>query len=669
MKIYDSNTKELVEIADDQVSQALSSGTHGVDISQKYVVKDQENNTFEVEGSNLTNVLNQGYTFMTPNQQEIRGYVNDNKGIKGNAKVFAGQALDELFLGVPELAYDLSDNGSLEKAKKDALKNDHALANTLGGLTGFGVSIAGTGGLVLPARALAKSASKAGTIAAKVIAQRMASKGTATLATESAAKGLAKQLVEKGTKFGVEGAVWSLPQAATEASLGDSGLAAETMLYSIGFGSALGMTGALTNATAKGFSRNILQPISNKVEDIARTKLMRSITENELAYRNATTGDVRAKLLDTRIDLLNKQQKAMGLPNLEEKEVLNVWNSVFKGVKKGDDLAPIFESLSPEKAELLLNKFDSVLNVAKNFVARSAEAVGTVKGGAMGGGIGALVGQNLGKKASNYLDRLGKVSTVDGILFAEKQMKVAAKKLDSIGASITAPLKDKASVGFVSSRVAQDKAKTKKERLEEFNKIADQVAELSNNQAQLSTKLSPITNTLQVTGASNIASEFEMANKRAIDFLQVAMPKNPRSNLVFKSKVKWEPSDVELNTFERKYRAVLDPFSIIDDLNQGTLRKESMDAVEAVYPKLYNEMKNRVLTAIQDTDVSYQKRLKLSLLLGLPLGNETSSEGIKLLQSNFLAENQQELPKVTDLNTTPTDTASVFTKLSTEKTT
>jgi len=193
-----------------------------------------------IPSEKLQEFINAGYTQESSNDKAVRQYVDENKGVVGQVKTFAAQAADEFLMGVPEVALDLTQD-PLERAKREALKKENYYSNLAGGLTGFAGSLA-------YGAPLGKIAVGAGERLATSIIQ----KGAGAV-SEAAAKKAAESIVAKsaarvagGT---VEGLAFAAPRAITEAALGDTDAAAETLTYGAALG---GGISALIGGTAAG---------------------------------------------------------------------------------------------------------------------------------------------------------------------------------------------------------------------------------------------------------------------------------------------------------------------------------------------------------------------------------------------------------------------------------
>lgn len=89
-------------------------------------------------------------------------------------------------------------------------------------------------------------------------------------------------------------------------------------------------------------------------------------------------------------------------------------------------------------------------------------------------------------------------------------------------------------------------------------------------------------------------------------------------------------SDLEISEFARYWSAVSNPLSVLDALRRGTVSSEQVEALQAVYPKIYQQLQSGVRQKLMELDekgtiVPYQARLQLDLLLNLNGGGEETA--------------------------------------------
>lgn len=128
---------------------------------------------------------------------------------------------------------------------------------------------------------------------------------------------------------------------------------------------------------------------------------------------------------------------------------------------------------------------------------------------------------------------------------------------------------------------------------------------------------------------------------RAATFLQSKLPTPLVNTSSFTpNAARPVPSDFDLQTFARYYAAVANPLSVVRDLQRGQVTREQVEALQAVYPKLYESVRNAVLEKLRVLDgkgitVPYQASLQLDLLLNLNGAGEPTA------RPDFMARFQQ----------------------------
>lgn len=91
---------------------------------------------------------------------------------------------------------------------------------------------------------------------------------------------------------------------------------------------------------------------------------------------------------------------------------------------------------------------------------------------------------------------------------------------------------------------------------------------------------------------------FAAAYGKAIEYLQTVLPKRSRNTAL--GPKPYQPSDMELSRFRRALCVIEDPMLVLDDLTEGTLARDEITALAAVYPFLYDTVKGAVQEALVD---------------------------------------------------------------------
>jgi hypothetical protein len=140
----------------------------------------------------------------------------------------------------------------------------------------------------------------------------------------------------------------------------------------------------------------------------------------------------------------------------------------------------------------------------------------------------------------------------------------------------------------------------------------------------------------------NIAAEAPMTAKaiedrsiKSLEFLALKMPQpRDRGPLLGPSK---DISAQELSKFARYVDAVENPLKIIDELQDGTLSPETVEAVRETRPLLYQQIQTQVLKQIQSMEQppAYTDRIQLGLLLDIPTDPTLEPEIFRILQDSY----------------------------------
>ena len=146
------------------------------------------------------------------------------------------------------------------------------------------------------------------------------------------------------------------------------------------------------------------------------------------------------------------------------------------------------------------------------------------------------------------------------------------------------------------------------------------------------------------TAAPETAAAIEATTVKASEFLSSKMPKpGPGRDVLFGKNKPFMPSELELAKFERYLQVIDDPLSIIDDLESGTMTREHVEALNAVYPELYQKLRNTAMEKIveEPESVDYTQRIQLGILLDLPSDESLIPQNVAKLQQNFAEDGEE----------------------------
>lgn len=249
---------------------------------------------------------------------------------------------------------------------------------------------------------------------------------------------------------------------------------------------------------------------------------------------------------------------------------------------------------------------------------------GAVKSGLSGVGLGSLaygvpgavIGGALGLAGSKLTRTYGGAATVKiGDAFLNLIEKEKINSILKIDKSITNFINKVAKTSAITTSIKLEHEK-RDERLKRFNKQYELLNELSNDD-YLNNRALSVTAPLRNT-APTIASQLSAKTINAVKFLTTKIPKNPHLGTVYEKT--WRPSDSDMAKYDRYTRAVENPYSVLDDLSDGKINKESLESLEVVYPEMFAEIQRYFNMHIDKIkDLPYAKRTQISRLLNLPI--------------------------------------------------
>jgi hypothetical protein len=107
------------------------------------------------------------------------------------------------------------------------------------------------------------------------------------------------------------------------------------------------------------------------------------------------------------------------------------------------------------------------------------------------------------------------------------------------------------------------------------------------------------------------------------------------------------PSRAEVSRFNAIARVADDPMVVLRDMQDGTLTHESVAALRAVYPRLYQQVVTEVQRQIaqRGEDVPYNQRLMLGILLGIPTDPALVPANLATIQSTYAPTEDTPTPR------------------------
>lgn len=300
-----------------------------------------------------------------------------------------------------------------------------------------------------------------------------------------------------------------------------------------------------------------------------------------------------------------------------------------------------------------------VLPKVMNKAAKS-ESINPLLATVVGGGLGAVGGDgDFGAISVGAIGALGARSFIRSDM---RRNLVVLGKIERAQQQI-AKLTDRAVKGFVGAPIKaavrsvpysimnselakkfeNGKYKKPKDVAEAFANMSDNFARYEQNPEAFMARVNRTTSSMYKQ-APNTSMALDTLAVTSAMFLGSKLPKRKATpgmlDLFNKPR---PPSQLDLKKFEKYLGAVENPESVFHDMERGQLSPESVEALQAVYPNLYNQLREKTLELVgQNPKMPYSRKLQLGLLLNVPTDESLLPENVLGLQSLFSAENQQE---------------------------
>jgi hypothetical protein len=179
----------------------------------------------------------------------------------------------------------------------------------------------------------------------------------------------------------------------------------------------------------------------------------------------------------------------------------------------------------------------------------------------------------------------------------------------------------------------------KEKRIEEFNKLQNEITELKNNPDRFIRVLSDSTDALS-SAAPNLTASVMASNVRAVNYLDQILPKPPPQAAL---SAPWVANQTEISSFIKGYEAVKNPTIVLKQIKDGTLSQKSVEAVRVVYPQMYKTMQVEILDrlTLQNNKIPNKTRNMLTLFFGEPFTNSIKPQAILRNQMIMNGPSQQ----------------------------
>lgn len=150
--------------------------------------------------------------------------------------------------------------------------------------------------------------------------------------------------------------------------------------------------------------------------------------------------------------------------------------------------------------------------------------------------------------------------------------------------------------------------------------------------------------------APSVAAEVHAAAARGQQHLAETMPQGRRlAGQLFGARTQPQPSPEQMRAWMRRADVVDDPLTVLDSLRRGTISREEVETLRAVYPALHARIVEEATRQIMDAGapLSYQDRIRIGILLGITSDPSLDPETLATLQATYQQTSEQPSPQRT----------------------
>ena len=142
---------------------------------------------------------------------------------------------------------------------------------------------------------------------------------------------------------------------------------------------------------------------------------------------------------------------------------------------------------------------------------------------------------------------------------------------------------------------------------------------------------------MQFTTDPRLATTVANASARAMAFLYAKRPPTFESDTLQPELVARQLSDGQLATWRAYAMTAAQPLSVLDDLQRGTVRREQVETLRALYPAIYSSIQSKILDELHTSraQISFPQRVLLFQLFGSATDPSLKPQTIAAIQSSF----------------------------------
>lgn len=309
----------------------------------------------------------------------------------------------------------------------------------------------------------------------------------------------------------------------------------------------------------------------------------------------------------------------------------------------------LYESVT--KAEELTEGavFRDLASNGSGLPSRIAKIVGGAGGHAAGGPLGGLAAGALSAFANHVIERRGDMlaaDLLDRVASVMGARRIAARTEAQLERGVRAMIPTKTPVFAALAPAARAVAtplgvRLTGDRRKDYEHVSDRVTAAATSIPATTDRLAHSLGDLP-QHAPKVAQAVTTTALRGLDFLTAKLPAGRRDPYNLQPQLQLRPraSDAEISQYMRYAEAVDHPLVVLREVKSGTLTRDHIEAVKAVYPNLYDEMRSTVVRTLAESKsaLPYSRRIQLGILLDIPTDATLAPDFTRAIQATFTSD-------------------------------
>lgn len=176
-----------------------------------------------------------------------------------------------------------------------------------------------------------------------------------------------------------------------------------------------------------------------------------------------------------------------------------------------------------------------------------------------------------------------------------------------------------------------------------YDKNVSRLNELTQSPETMMNHLNSTTSAMY-DAAPNISNGIHSTMMNGVNFLASKIPK-PVTN--YPMGQEFEPNETQKDTFNQYFNTVNNPVGVLTSIKDGEINNHQIEALQAVYPHLLQEMRSEMISQIQSPkakDIDYSVKMSIAKFLGQPLDANMTVPAIMSNQTVFVPQQPPQAP-------------------------